>query len=104
MAERDKMLKIELICYDEKYAWAIDSIESAEWGVNNGGIKTEIGDNFVIQLAKYKDEIEKRTVAETNFKALYANCVQNGWITPPTQEHKDNCDCEECKDKLNDQK
>ena len=55
-------------------------------------------------LDKYKDEIEKRTVAETNFKALYANCVQNGWITPPTQEHKDNCDCEECKDKSNDQK
>lgn len=55
-------------------------------------------------LDKYKDEIEKRTVAENNFKALYVSCVQNGWITPPTQEHKDNCDCEECKDKSNDQK
>lgn len=55
-------------------------------------------------LDKYKDEVEKRTVAETNLKGLYATCIQNGWITPPTQEHKDNCDCEECKDKSNDQK
>ena len=51
------MLKVELINYNEKYADEIDSIERLEWGVNNGGIKTEISDNFVIQLAKYENEI-----------------------------------------------